>query len=342
MAGTRLARRLRPARTGDLRLERLELAACDWEAMDRLPDRTVFQTRAWIEFVARSQGATPVVAAVLRGDEPVGYFTGLMIRRYGLRILGSPFPGWTTWSMGFNLREGESRREAARALLPFAYRTLGCAHLEFKDEHIADPAELAPLGFESTPKLAFEVDLDRPEEDVFNAMSSACRRAVRKAAKSGVEIQEASGEAFADEYYEQLLDVFAKQELTPGYPVERVRELIRCVHPTGRLLLLRAVAPDGRSIATGIFPGMNGKAYFWGGASWRSDQILRPNEALFWYAMRYWRDAGATVLDLGGGGDYKRKFGPRELRVPFFRKSRVPGLGRLRDLAERTLTRGRG
>jgi CelD/BcsL family acetyltransferase involved in cellulose biosynthesis len=331
--------RARPAR--GLRLERLEPHEADWQRMDAHADRVLFQTREWLQFIARTQDAEPVVATVLRGDEEVGFFTGLIIRRYGVRILGSPFPGWTTWSMGFNLIDGVDRRSAAEALVRFGFKDLGCWHLELRDERLATADDLAGLGFESTPSVAFEVDLGLEEDEVFGRMSSACRRAVRKAAKSGVRIEEASGEAFADEYYAQLLDVFAKQSLTPTYPVERVRELIRCVHPTGRLLLLRAVAPDGHPIATGIFPAMNGKAYFWGGASWRSHQLLRPNEAIFWHAMRYWRDRGMTVMDLGGGGDYKRKFGPRELSVPFFRKSRVPGLGRLRDVASRILTRGR-
>jgi hypothetical protein len=38
--------------------------------------------------------------------------------------------------MGFNLIEGVDRSEAAGALLPFAFRTLGCAHLELKDRRL--------------------------------------------------------------------------------------------------------------------------------------------------------------------------------------------------------------
>ena len=40
-----------------------------------------------------------------------------------------------------------------------------------------------------------------------------------------------------------------------------------------------------------------------------------------------------SVLDLGGGGEYKRKYGPREVRVPHLRASRFPGLSALRGLA---------
>jgi len=318
-----------------LRLERVALDAVDWDALDAFDDRVLFQTRGWLEFVRRTQDAEPVVAAVRdAGDVVVGYFTGALISRYGVRILGSPFPGWTTSSMGFNLERGVDRRAATEALVRFAFGSLRCLHLELKDRFLT-VRDLAGLGFEHSAQVTFEVDLVAPEEDIFGRMSSACRRAIRKSEKEGVVLEEASGEDFADEYYAQLEEVFAKQSLVPTYDVSRVRELIRTLHPTGNLLLVRALSPGGDRIATGIFPALNTTAYFWGGASWREHQILRPNEAIFWYAMRYWKDRGISVLDLGGGGDYKRKYGPVELSVPWFRKSRLPGLGKLRELARR-------
>jgi GNAT acetyltransferase-like protein len=322
-----------------LTLERLALDQCPWERMDALPDRLVFQTRAWLGFVAETQpGTEPVVAALLRDGATVGYFTGLVTRRFGVRILGSPFPGWTTGPMGFNLLDGVGRREALEALLPFAFRELRCLHLEIKDRRLLDE-DFDGMGFRCSPFVTLEIDLDREEDEIFGGMSSACRRAVRKSEKVDLTVEEARGEGFAEEYYAQLEDVFAKQGLTPPYDVDRVRALIRHLEPTGRLLLLRAVSAEGERVATGIFPGMNHSAYFWGGASWRSGQILRPNEAIFWHAIRHWRARGARVMDLGGGGDYKLKFGPRQLTVPWARKARVPGLLRLRELAEHVYRR---
>jgi hypothetical protein len=46
-----------------------------------------------------------------------------------------------------------------------------------------------------------------------------------------------------------------------------------------------------------------------------------------------------TLLDMGGGGDYKRRYGPREVSIPFFRAASVPGLLRARDVAARLATR---
>src|SRR5947209_17520822 len=84
-------------------------------------------------------------------------------------------------------------------------------------------------------------------------MTSACRRNIRKAERNAVIVEEADSPDFADDYHAQLRDVFAKQGLVPTYGVDRARALVSCVHPAGRVFLLRARNPAGRCIATGTF-----------------------------------------------------------------------------------------
>lgn len=323
-----------PAQPG-VHLRQVHPSDDEWAALDALPDRDLFQTHAWVRFVAASQRATPVVAAVLRDGATVGYFTGLVVRRLGLRILGSPLPGWNTPSMGFTLTGDVDLPEAVDALRRFAFSRLRCVHLELSDRHLS-PGDLDGTGFRSELGRTFRLPLGT-DDDIFGSFSSACRRAVRKSEKVGVTVEEASGPEFADEYHEQLVEVFARQGLTPTYDVDRVRTLISCLEPTGRLLLLRARDPEGTSIATAVFPGFGDTAYFWGGASVREKQILRPNEALFWYAMRRWRDRGVTQFDFGGGGDYKLRYGGTEVVAPSFQLSRYPGLPALREGVRRAV-----
>jgi Acetyltransferase (GNAT) domain len=315
-----------------LTLERLDLDACPWERMDAFPDRLVFQTRPWVRFLEAAFGAEPVVCAVLDGDSEAGYFTGLITRRLGLRILGSPLPGWTTSYMGFNLAEDVSRDEAVGVLLPFARRELKCAHVELRDRWLRPelPADgrLKREWFDT-----LEIDLEADEDELFARMQSRSRNSIRKAEKTGVTIEAASDLAFADEYYSQLLDVFGNQSLSPTYGLDVVRKLLEHLQPSGNLLLLRARDSEGECIGTGIFPGMNTSAYFWGGASWRSRRIPPVNEALVWYAVRHWKQRGATKLDLGAG-EYKRKFGVREVAVPHLVHSSLPGLGAMRALVK--------
>ncbi|HEX5482867.1 MAG TPA: GNAT family N-acetyltransferase [Terriglobia bacterium] len=319
-----------------LRLHRLDLEKVPWELLDQFDDRTVFQTRAWLDFIAESQRATPVVAELRDGLDCAGYFTGLVVRRLGIRMLGSSFPGWTTPYIGFNLNPGVSRRECLPALETFAFKELGCLHLEISDRGF-DPSDGDGLGFAPDAYHSYQTDLTQPEDIIFNQMNSACRRCIRKAEKSGVRIEEAHDGAFAGEYYEQLKDVFAKQGLVPTYGLDRVESLVRNLLPTGRLLLLRAIDAEGHCVGTGIYPGMNKVAEFWGNASFRHSQHLRPNESLHWHAMRYWKRQGVKSFDWGGGGEYKEKYGVTPIAVPWFRKSRFRFLDTMRREAKRAV-----
>jgi hypothetical protein len=325
---------------GDKLNPRFELtpwANVDWDEFAGYPDAGPFQTRAWIEFLADVRRAEPVAAILFDGNEEIGRFTGLMENKLGLKILGSPLPGWTTPYMGFNLKNGVSRAAAARALIRLAFDDLDCIHLELRDRWLT-AEDVAGLGFSRRDDVGyddrtFEIDLRQPEERIFAGMASACRRCVRQSEKRGVTIEQAHGEAFAHEFYPQIRDVFLRQGLVPTYTVDRVRALIRHLEPTGQILLLRARDENGLCIATGIFPAFNDTALFWGGASLKEHQHNRPNEALHWHAIRYWRERGIARYDLGGFMEYKRKYGGAEIAIPGFRRSRSPLIAAVRTLA---------
>jgi hypothetical protein len=316
----------------------IDFESANWTRLDQFADRTVFQTQAWVRFVSECQKARPVLAELRDGAEVAGYFTGLIFTKFGVTVLGSSFPGWTTPYMGFNLLQGASRADALRALEAVAWEDLKCAHMEVSDPYFTREDGLS-LGFACEAYTSYRTDLTRSEEEIFNAMDSACRRCIRKAEKSGVTIEEAHDLAFADEYYEQLKDVFAKQGLVPTYDVNRVRTLIKHLEPTGRLLLVRARDKEGKCIATGIFPGFNKIAEFWGNASFRSSQLLRPNEYIQWYVMLYWKHRGISIYDWGGGGHYKEKYGCIAHSVPWFTKSRYPWVSKLRDQTRKMFER---
>jgi hypothetical protein len=315
-----------------LQLRSIEPGALPWDELDRFDDRVVFQTREWLDFIAETQNARPVVAEIRDGSTTAGYFSGLVVRKFGVRILGSSFPGWTTPYIGFNLRPGYQRAPLLGPLLKWAFSDLGCLHAEVSDRAFQSH-DGASAGLDATAYESYKSDLMKSEDQLFSGMESACRRCIRKAEKSGVIVEEAHDLAFADEYYAQLQDVFAKQGKVPTYPVDRVRSLLKHMLPTGRLLAVRARNADGRCIATGIYPGLNDIAFFWGNASWRADQQLRPNEFLHWYALRYWKTRGAKLFDWGGGGTYKEKYGVEPHVVPWFYKSKYPLITTIRNEA---------
>ena len=316
-----------------LNFKRLSVEQVNWEELDCYEDRTVFETLPWLRYIEKSQHAEPVIAAIEQSGELIGYFTGLMVKKYGVKILGSPFRGWITLYMGFNLLPGANRREVLKVFPSFVFDQLKCHYFEIYDLYTKEE-DYEGLGYSVFDLRSFEIDLTKSEEELYANMKSACRNKIRKAQKNGVYIEEVSDLGFVDDYYDQLTDVFAKQSLLPTYPESRVREMINQLLPTESLLLLRARNKDGLCIATGIFPGFNNRAYYLGGASWREYQKLRPNEPMIWYAMRYWKARGIKKLDMWGADfDYKRKYGVSTNKVPRLIMSKYGILDELRDLA---------
>ena len=296
--GCRVGQQSRATTTGVnmLAFEPFDGSLDDWGAvLDTLPGREVFQTPAWLRFVSECHQGSPVVAVLKDRDRTVGYFAGLVVKKAGIRVLGSPFVGWTTERMGIRLVEDVPKGQVLAALERYAFEGLACAPGILRSGVHA--REHGGPGLRPRAHYGWIVDL-RPDEDaLYHSFSSkSCRYCIRKAEKMGVVVEEARDEAFAEDYYAQLVEVFANQSLVPTYGSERVRLLMKHLLPTGNLLLLRARDREGRCIATGIFPGMHQAAYFWGNASWRQYRHLSPNEAIHWYAMRYWKRRGIESL----------------------------------------------
>ena len=319
-------------------LERIPYEPVAWEAIvANHPEAEVFHGASWLEFLAASQGAEPVVAVVRTDGGPVGYFVGAIVRRFGIRILGSPLRGWGTMYMGFLLEEGFDRRAAAEALVSFAFRDLGCLHVELGDKYLT-VEQTAGTGYLVEATRTYVVDLEPPEEAILGGMRSTTRNYIRQAGKKGLRAERATGIDFADEYYGQLVEVFARQGLAPTYGAERVRKLIIALQAADEILLMRVVAPDGAELATAIVVGRNRTAVLWGAAFQRSLAEFHPNELLHWEAMRHWRARGVIRYEMGGGGDYKAKYGGVETPVVRFHRSRYAGLRHFRT-AVRCLAR---
>lgn len=308
-AGDRLAR---VAGRGELRyaFEELSPAGDGWAEVQGFGGLNVFQTRPWVEYVAAEHHGEPVLVRVLRDGAVAGHFVGLKVHEFGVGVLGSPFRGWGAYFMGFNLGEGVATGGLLPALTDWAWHHTGCQFLEVVDPHLTgdDVADCPHARVE--PLHWYAVDLTPTEDELFASFRSQCRNCIRKAAKSGVVIEEARGVGFADEYYAQHLEVMARLDLQPTYSLESLRRMIETMLPTGNILLLRSREPGGESIATGIFLSAGDAAVFWGAASRREFQSLRPNEVLAWHGIRAMKARGARTFHFGGECDqYKEKFG---------------------------------
>ena len=103
-----------------------------------LNQSNVFITKQWLKFISETQNAEPIIIQINYKNIFVGYFIGLIIKKFGFKILGSPLPGWTTSYMGFTFSRSDHR--AIDVLEPFSnyvFNHLKCIHLEIMDRNIS-------------------------------------------------------------------------------------------------------------------------------------------------------------------------------------------------------------
>ena len=65
--------------------ERINVSNLTQENMKVFGNMNVFHTLPWVTFVEETMKAKPVVLAIKSDNQLVGYFSGLIVRKFGLR-----------------------------------------------------------------------------------------------------------------------------------------------------------------------------------------------------------------------------------------------------------------
>ncbi len=295
----------------------------DWdESVGRYETKHLFHTSAWLDFLKESQGGEIVQLTMEESGRTVGLFAGLEVRKGFFRILGSPLPGTTTEYMGPAVDKAGFDLKGFLAALDAYCRRRGVHLLELCNPLTDDPETMQSAGFHPHPSGTFRIPLSLGQDALWQSFPNKFRNQVRKAVKSGVVVEEPKDvAAFLDEYYAQLQKVFQRQGLVPSYSKARLKHLYS--HLSGSIVSFWA-RHEGKTIATGIFPHDDRRAFFFGGASIPQFHHLCPNDLLHWEAMQRFCAMGLKEYDTGGSGSFKAKLGYPF--VPFPRYSRYYSL----------------
>ena len=301
-------------------------------------DKTVFTTVPWLNYLLEdTPGAEPILVRIVKDNELKGYFTGMKVKKAGIGILGSPFRGWSTCFMGLDAADDvqeQDRIDIYREIVPLLMKTHQCRYMCVSDRALSLDESRKHFRTASTDTL--ELNIKRTDEELFKVFKTDCRNFIRQFERRGAALEIAKpDDMFAEEFYQQLIDVFDKQGLNPTYSLEKVKRLLKNLSAADMVLCLRVRDPEGKSIASSIYPGYKNKFFFWGGASYRSSQHYRPNEYMIWSAIKYWRERGAEHFDMVGVRDYKKKFGPEEVHYATLEFANPSFLIGAKNLAEK-------
>ena len=301
----------------------------------KIKGQTIFTTYEWITYLEMDGKGKPVVLEILDGKRTVAYFVGLLFKKMGIRIMGSPFEGWGTSDMGFIIVDDCDKLQLLKSIQLFSYSSLKCYYLEIADKQFTSD-DLDKTPYEVNWKKTLMIDISQPEDVLFSSFKKDVRNFIRQFEKRGAKLEQVTpSDNFAVEHYNQLIDVFKKQHLNPPYNVNRVKNLMRAFKDSPeKILCMRVISPNNEPIATSIYLGLNGKCYSWATSSYRNFQQYRPNETIRWYGILYWKSQGFTEFDMVGYRDYKIKFAPYEYEYPQIIITKYKQLIKIRKLAK--------
>jgi len=228
-----------------------------------------------------------------------------------LRMFGSPLPGWQTMTMGpvFD-PERITTEELMLPLVSFLRKNYGVHHIEVIASKF-DQKVMEELRFTGTPSPSYCVRLYPGDENrVLKAFKDSARRNVKRAIKLGLVVKFEQDEAFLDEHYDQLVEVYHRGGNVIPFTRQRALEFFRHMKASGNLIAVSVSLPDGGPcIATGTFTIEGRELLLWMWAHRTRYRWYRPTELMTWTVMQKAMEAGCEILDLMGRGDFKPKLG---------------------------------
>ena len=162
------------------------------------------------------------------------------------------------------------------------------------------------------------IDLTRTSDEILGSMNKSTRGQIKKIFKDGFDafkIEKVTDfRDFVNHHYEQLVDVFAKQGLTPTHSKEFVMHSIMDMAENNQIVAYEVLV-DGKSVASCYRYFAKRMGFAVAAASFREYQHLYLNESLYYVALLDLKEKGVEIFECGGGRNYKEKYGP----IPYIR-----------------------
>jgi len=255
------------------------------------PQASPYHDPFWWDLLTRSFGYRSVVVAQTRGDQIVGAAPACVVRPImgGRRLVSLPF----SHDVLPLCAEGGSAEALLRGLR-LAAPALGCSSIELRGSSPAGE------GFMAQPALLqTRVSVSDDDAAQLSRMKESTRQQTLQGLRfAGLEVATARNtEDLRVSFHIVSLTRRRKGSLT--YPRALFEGLLPWVE-AGRALV-EVARLNGRPIATTVTLLKNRTAiYMYGGSDGGEESLrARPNNVLLFRALRFAREAGARVLDLG-------------------------------------------
>lgn len=295
-------------------------------------DTGVFQTLEMAEVYERNKGCKPLTFAVI--NEHTGEILATLLAKILVEKRGflSSFSKHCTIRGGPLFVDNKDGYEAVSLLLQHYNEIVAKEVLYSRIYPLHDVMQITPVfkenGYEYEYWQDFLVDLTKSEEELWRNLKRDKKRAITKAKKSEVKIEEITEKDFIPNFYDLLEETYTNR----GSPLEDISlfdAVFEILVPKNMAKFIVAKYRD-RYIATRLVLTYKGVIYDWHVGATRKFLSLKANDLLVWHILEWGLENGFHKFDFGGGGEskeasagwveFKRRFGGKAVNYGRYTK----------------------
>ena len=314
-----------------------------FKVIDEFLHPTIYVTKPWVLFLEKNIKGDFVFIKLSNGIQYI-YTYGIIFKKGPIRIYGSPFAGWNTGYIGLmSDKEVIDYKSCIESLYHFLRKTRKIHYFEFVDKNInVEYAKKNKIRYEFTHNMF--IDLKKSENDILDSIDKRLAKKWRNYSKHGYEIVECEpNKEFADIFYDQLIEVFARQNLKPFYSRQRIYSLLDTFKDyKDNILCLHSVdVSTANVLSSGIYLKYKKYCVSIASAYYDSSKKHNMNHPMRIYAIMHMKNEGADTFDMCGFNPYKAIFGPYIVDIPLIYKSSIPFLHLFKKIAKAIISNKR-
>ncbi len=263
----------------------------DWDRLVAAhPDSNFFHSTIWAKVLCRTYGHKPFYFRFSRGPETVALIPMMEVR--------SPFTGRRGVCLPFSDLCGPLIFEQGDSAAVINKVSELARERRWKYFEIRGGQEMLPATAVAAEQFyGHRLALDGSSEELLPRFASPVRRAIRKAEKSGVEVEVSRGRDAVLEFYRLHMRTRRRHGLPPqslSFFLNIYEEVIKAGR--GFVVLARN---HSRSLAAAVFFQFGKNALYKFGASDEAFQELRGNNLVMWEGIRFLIGNGFKMLHFG-------------------------------------------
>lgn len=300
-----------------MRLERYKVRPSDWnELIKGFDSKTLFHETVWHDHILSIHKKSEMLYfSIYEGRNIIGYFCGLVVRKFIFKIMGSPLTGTGTNYMGPLVHPGIDQDKLIIAIDAMLKQN-NIDYFEMCNDVLRSEV-LEKNNYQLKNGKTHSVVIADNDNEAFSNLKSTCRNRIRKGIKNELKTEITDSPLIVDSFYQQYKEVYGKQGKSVPFGVKRVNSLYDNLYSTDRLLAVW-VKKGETVVASGLFPYDEKAIYFWGAASWIRYHKFCPNELLHWEVIKFAVTKRLKEYNMcGGHSKFKDKFGGAD--VPYIK-----------------------